>query len=71
MMVRVQLPRSAPALVGFPMTPGSEASGPVTADVVIGEDGVARAIRFVSPGESGNQPEKINFDRETNQGEPQ
>lgn len=49
-VVRVQLPRSAPALVGLPMS-GGDISGTVTADVVLGQDGVARAIRFVRPGE--------------------
>jgi hypothetical protein len=51
MVVRVKLPRSAPALVGLPI-PGGDVSGTVTADVVLGQDGVARAIRFVQPEES-------------------
>lgn len=50
MVVRVQVPRSAPALVGLPVSAG-DFSGTVTADVVLGEDGVARAIRFVPPQE--------------------
>lgn len=50
MVVRVELPRSAPALVGLPMG-GGDLSGTVTADVVLGQDGVARAIRFVQPEE--------------------
>lgn len=56
MVVRVELPRSAPALVGLPI-PGGDVSGTVTADVVLGQDGMARAIRFVQPEEShgGNQ----------------
>ena len=51
MVVRVELPRSAPALVGLPI-PGGDVSGTVTADVVLGQDGMARAIRFVQPEES-------------------
>ena len=47
-IVRVQVPRSAPALVGLPVS-GGDFSGTITADVVLGEDGVARAIRFVQP----------------------
>ncbi len=56
MVVRVELPRSAPALVGLPI-PDGDVSGTITADVVLGQDGVARAIRFVQPEESheGNQ----------------
>ena len=50
MIVRVELPRSAPVLVGLPMG-GDDFSGTVTADVVLGQDGVARAIRFVQPEE--------------------
>jgi hypothetical protein len=50
MVVRVELPRSAPALVGLPI-PGGDVSGTVTADVVLGQDGMARAIRFVQPEE--------------------
>ena len=46
-LVRVRLPESALGLLGFPVGEDSAAE-PVTADVVIGEDGVARAIRFVS-----------------------
>ncbi len=48
MVVRVELPRSAPVLVGLPMG-GGDLTGTVTADVVLGQDGVARAIRFVQP----------------------
>lgn len=56
MVVRVDLPRSAPALVGLPI-PGGDVSGTVTADVVLGQDGMARAIRFVQPeeGQDTNQ----------------
>lgn len=60
MVVRVQLPRSAPALVGLPMS-GGDASGTVTADVVLGEDGVARAIRFVPPSEGRSKNQNSDF----------
>ena len=45
-VVRVVVPRSALQMVGFPLT---ETVGPefVRADMVFGQDGVARAIRFV------------------------
>jgi len=54
-LVRVQVPRSALASFGLaPIdVPGSAAGGTasatVAADVLVGEDGVARAVRFVSP----------------------
>lgn len=51
MVVRVELPRSAPTLVGLPI-PGGDVSGTVTADVVLGQDGMARAIRFLQPEEA-------------------
>jgi hypothetical protein len=45
-LVRVELPRSALASFGLPVS--AEASGgSVKADVLMGQDGVARAIRFV------------------------
>jgi hypothetical protein len=46
-LVRVRLPESALAILGFPVRYES-ADQAITADIVIGEDGVARAIRFVS-----------------------
>jgi hypothetical protein len=46
-VVRIRLSESALGLLGVPVG-ASTANEPVTADVVIGEDGVARAIRFVS-----------------------
>jgi hypothetical protein len=49
MVVRVQVPRSAPALLGLPAGGGDFSGGTVSADVVLGEDGVARGIRFVQP----------------------
>lgn len=45
-IVRVELPRSALASMGLPMNI-ERAGEPVKADVLLGEDGVARAIRFV------------------------
>ena len=60
MVVRVQVPRSAPALVGLPMS-GGDVSGTVTADVVLGEDGVARAIRFVQPSEGKSRTQNSDF----------
>ncbi len=46
-VVRIRLSESSLGVLGLPVN--DEASRqPVTADVVIGEDGVARAIRFVS-----------------------
>lgn len=46
-VVRVSLPGSAMAEVGLPVNP-DRMFEPVQADVVLGEDGIARAIRFVS-----------------------
>ncbi|MGH9722015.1 MAG: hypothetical protein ACRD8O_17545 [Bryobacteraceae bacterium] len=45
-MVRVRLPRSALGVFGLPFNE-DRASGTVKADVLLGEDGMARAIRFV------------------------
>jgi len=59
-VVRVQVPRSAPALVGLPISSG-DVSGTVTADVVLGEDGVARAIRFVQPSEGKSRDKNSDF----------
>ncbi len=44
--VRVELPGSALSEVGLPVDPET-ANEPVKADVVLGQDGLARAIRFV------------------------
>lgn len=44
-MVRVQLPRTAMSYFGLPVNPARGEL--VKADVVLGEDGMARAIRFV------------------------
>ena len=45
-VVRVELPRSALASYGLPVN-AEHAGGRVKADVLLGEDGTARAIRFV------------------------
>jgi hypothetical protein len=45
-MVRVRLPRSALAAFGLPMNE-QRAEEAIQADVVLGEDGLARAVRFV------------------------
>ena len=45
-LVRVELPRSALATLGLPMNVDN-ANGRVKADVLLGHDGLARAIRFV------------------------
>ncbi len=46
-LIRVRLSESALGFLGFPVSEETRAQ-PITADVVIGEDGVARAIRIVS-----------------------
>jgi hypothetical protein len=45
-LVRVELPGSALGEVGLPVNPET-VNAPVLADVVLGQDGLARAIRFV------------------------
>jgi len=45
-VVRVRLPRSALTSFGLPVNV-ERAAEPVKADVLLGEDGIARAIRFV------------------------
>jgi len=51
-LVRVELPRSALAVFGLPMNE-DRAWETVQADVVMGEDGMARAIRFVQASRPG------------------
>jgi hypothetical protein len=46
LVVRVRLPRSALAAFGLPVNE-QHAEEPIKADVVLGEDGLARAVRFV------------------------
>jgi hypothetical protein len=50
-IVRLELPRSALAAVGLASRdlPTGEPSDSVQADVIVGEDGLARAVRFVRP----------------------
>jgi hypothetical protein len=45
-VLRVELPRSALSSIGMPVS-ADRASERIKADVLVGEDGVARAIRFV------------------------
>lgn len=54
-VVRIRLSESSLALLGVPVSEGA-ALRPITADVVVGEDGVARAIRFVSESSDLSQP---------------
>ena len=45
-IVRIRLPRSALATFGIPVNE-EHAEEAIRADVVLGEDGLARAVRFV------------------------
>jgi len=45
-LIRVTVPRSTLGSFGFPVNP-ERAMMPVKADLVVGEDGMARAIRFI------------------------
>jgi hypothetical protein len=45
-VVSVELPRTALAALGWPSADNVQ-TGSVTAEVIVGHDGVARAIRFV------------------------
>jgi hypothetical protein len=45
-VLRVQVPRSTMMRFGFPVNP-DRMMDPVKADVVFGQDGIARAVRFV------------------------
>ena len=45
-LIRVMVPRSTLGSFGFPVNP-ERAMTPVKADLVVGEDGMARAIRFI------------------------
>ena len=46
-VVRIRVPRADMRRFGFPMDMNVEPSAAVTADVVLGRDGTARAIRFL------------------------
>lgn len=50
-VVRVTLPRTQAAAFGIPVNFERHDSG-ITADIVLGDDGIARAIRFVQPRQS-------------------
>ncbi len=54
-LIRVNLPRSTMGRFGFPIS-SEKIEEPVKADVLIGEDGVARAIRFVYTAEALPNP---------------
>ena len=58
-MVRVELPRSALARFGLPMNM-DRADERITADVLVGADGLARAIRFVQPTDQTGDPRSGN-----------
>jgi hypothetical protein len=45
-VVRVRLPRAALAAFGLPVNE-RQAEQPIRADVVLGDDGLARAVRFI------------------------
>jgi hypothetical protein len=46
MVVRVQLPMSSLELIGFPVNQDRD-SDPVEAEVLLGQDGLARGVRLV------------------------
>jgi hypothetical protein len=57
-IVRIEVPRSAPAAFGLdPIELANVRRGAVVADVLVGEDGLARAVRFVRP-VRGNAPKE-------------
>ena len=43
---RIQMPRANMAVFGLPVT-GGRLDSRITADVLMGEDGVVRAVRFI------------------------
>jgi hypothetical protein len=61
-LVRVLLPRNAMASYGIPVNQ-ELADKPVTAQVLIGQDGVARAIRFLGDPETRFVPTKLKTQR--------
>ena len=46
-IVRLELPRASVIALGYPMNEGAAASDEVEADVVLGADGLARAVRLL------------------------
>ena len=61
-MVRVELPRSALARFGLPMNI-DRADERIKADVLVGTDGLARAIRFVQPADQATSDLKSGNER--------
>lgn len=61
-MVRVELPRSVLARFGLPMNM-NRANEKIKADVLVGADGLARAIRFVQPTNEPNSGLKAGNER--------
>ncbi len=69
-IVRTRVPRSSLTAIGFPVS-GDRALQPVQADVLVGEDNVARAIRFVeqlqlpqaNPGSIRPTPVNVKYER--------
>ena len=56
-VARVLVPRTALAAWGWPLRPGeaSGEAGPLEAEVIVGQDGLARAIRFVTAEDGGRR----------------
>ena len=69
-VVRTRVPRSSLASIGFPVN-GDRALEPLQADVLVGDDNVARAIRFVEqlqlpqaiPGTARSTPVNVKYER--------
>jgi hypothetical protein len=57
-VVRMQVPRSALASFGIALTSNDASSSGVLADVVVGDDGLARAVRFVRVVNSNGQEQR-------------
>ena len=47
-LVRLSVPRSALATLGWPARPGQVERDPVEVDAMVGPDGMTRAVRFIS-----------------------
>jgi hypothetical protein len=54
-LTRVRVPRGALASFGWPEPPGEDDGRPVEAEVLIGQDGLARGIRFVADDGGGGR----------------
>lgn len=57
-VVRMQVPRSALASFGIALTGNDASTSGVLADVVVGDDGLARAVRFVRVVNSDGQEQR-------------